>query len=426
MRRRIALLLPALLVVLLAVVASPATAPRENELFSPDETAIGDCEESSIACFRQAIGNLTWREGAPAAIELVRSEIGTGSRIENYCHSLAHQIGSVAFFRAGDDVAQAFAAGDNVCNSGYYHGVIQAAFDGLDDPESVEVLSDRAFDLCLETMGDGGERGGRLASYCAHGVGHGAMLAAKGSIARVLRVCDSLLSFPDSRIPPKELPDTDQAGYASTCANGAFMEAFGPTIETSYDEWARPGDPAYPCSIIPDRYARECFNTLVARLTPPDGDLNRVAEACLSIPGPRAGDCLIGYSTALSSELLAAPDPARRLLEGCRVALPWASQCIHSTIDALGNHYERAIDIAPYCAALPAGWPLSLCGRTIGWKIGPTRAGECRLLDEPLVAACELGARGEFIAGGLDPNPIYGDYPVDPVDAPWLADLRAP
>lgn len=420
------LFIPAAALSLAFVFTSLTASPRENALFAPDETTIDACNPSSLPCLRQAIGNVTWREGASAAIALVRAEIGTGSPIEQSCHALTHQIGSVAFFRAGDRVADAFIAGDNICNSGYYHGVIQAAFDGLERPDDFERLSDRAFELCRETLGDGDDLGTELASHCAHGVGHGAMLAARGSLSRVLLVCDSLLSFPESQIRPRPLPRQDLAGYAATCANGAFMEAFSPTNEMIYDEWSREGDLAFPCTVMPDRYARECYNTLVARLAQPDGSLERVADSCLAISGPRAGDCMIGYATALGNALLDAPDPGQQLLEGCRAALPWVSQCVHSTIDALGNHYERAIDIAPYCAALPAGWPLSLCGRTIGWKIGLARAGECRLLDEPLVAACQSGARGEFIAGGLDPNPIYGDYPVDPVDAPWLADLRAP
>ena len=421
------LLLPVALVVVL--VGLTLVAPREEAtaLFRPDNTALEECPPDSVRCISQALGNLTWQEGPAPAMAVVRDAFGTGTLIERACHSLTHKIGAAAYLRAGGSAKEAFSIGDNLCNSGYFHGVAQAAFAGIDGSDAA-ALVERAFEVCDDPSISGSPDAYQLASRCAHGVGHGAMLAANGRLAAVLQVCDGLLAFPGRADPNAARPTYDFGGFASTCANGAFMEAFSPTDGQVYDEWAREGDPLHPCTIMPDRYARECYTTLVARLGPLAGSLEGVPALCLLAPGPRAGDCLVGYATEFSSSIVGVADPGRALIAGCLRALPWLSQCIHATVDALGHHYETAREVAPYCGALPDGWLSALCARTIGWTIGNERRdpAECADLGPALASACALGTRDEVLPGGPVPDPLDADYPPDPAGSPWLAALGAP
>jgi hypothetical protein len=427
MRRRWLVSLPLLALLAAAFVGGRPGGLDGGSLFEPDATRLEECPPDSVACLGQALGNLAWSEGPESAMRQVRDAFGSGTLIERACHTLTHRIGAAAYLRTDGGAREAFSIGDNLCNSGYFHGVVQAAFFGLEGTDE-PALIERALEICTDGLANGDPAAYEIASRCAHGVGHGAMLAAKGRLSSVLRICDGLLSFPERRDPAVAPPAHDFGGFASTCANGAFMEAFSPTNGESYAEWARDGDPLHPCGLMPDRYARECYTTLISRLEPLAGSLDGVPALCRLAPGPRAGDCLVGYGTQLSSTIVGSVSPGAALLEGCRIALPWLSQCIHATIDALGHHYERAVEVAPYCAALPDGWLATLCGRTIGWTTGNERrdAIECDALPLRLVDPCRLGARTEIAPGGLLPDPIDADYPPDPDDAPWLAGIAAP
>jgi hypothetical protein len=428
MSRRFLLLAPLTLALAVAGLSSRSAEPA---LFTKDQTKIAECAPNDIRCFGQAFGNLAWDKGPMPALTTLRAEIGTGSAIEQGCHFISHRIGQAAYERANSGAREAFAAvgADNVCNSGYHHGVAQASFAKVLG-EDISAIADLAFDICadpdIEIVPDSNE----IAQRCAHGVGHGAMFAASGNIIAVLAVCDALVAFPKRApegIAPND-PRWERADFATTCANGAFMEVFSESTDTDYPDLERPGDLAYPCSVVPDRYAKDCYTVISGRIGMIAGTTEQVPPLCLKLPPVGIPRCLAGYGTQLSTELVGSADPGRDLLAGCLPAAPWFSQCVFATIDALGIHYESALAVEPFCAELPDGWLRQLCGRTIGWTVShQTRdATECSRLSVDLVESCSLGLEDKPIAGGLVSEGSQGDYPQDPAGAPWMRDLGLP
>ena len=415
------------MVVVIAASLSPAR-DDSSAFFTPDSTTLADCLPDDTRCAGQAFGNIAWEQGPLAALTAARSALGTGNAIEADCHSIAHKIGAAAYLRAGQNVQEAFdVSGDNLCNSGYYHGVAQAAFAEIRG-EDIPAIVDRAFEICQDEQIDNDPVARELAERCAHGVGHGAMFAASGSLVAVISVCDGLLSFPErvtAGADPASVGD-DKSAFATTCASGVFMEAFGSGAGVEYPLWERAGDLAYPCSAIPERYARECYTVLVSRFSKTAASTAEVAELCLRLPAAGIARCLAGYATQLSSSLIGAPDPGRAMIDGCLLALPWFSQCMSATLDMLGVHYESSRLVEPYCASLAEGWPRRLCGRTIGWTLSHRRGdeAECRVLAADLIEPCLLGLQNQPLDGGPLPEPRQGDYPADPLDSPWLQDLQ--
>ena len=425
MNRRLLLLLPLALVLAVAGLSSRSAEPA---LFTKDQTKLAECAPNDSRCAGQAFGNIAWDQGPVSALAMLRTEIGSGSAVERGCHFIAHRIGQAAYERANGSAREAFAAvgADNICNSGYHHGVAQASFAKVLG-EDISAIADLAFEICadpdIEIVPDSNE----IAQRCAHGVGHGAMFAASGSIIEVLRVCDALVIFPDRApdgIAPND-PRWERADFATTCANGAFMEVFSESTDTDYPDLERPGDLAYPCSVVPDRYAKDCYNVISGRIAAIAGTTEQIAPLCLKLPRVGIPRCLAGYGTQLSTELVGSADPGRDLLAGCLPAAPWISQCVFATIDALGIHYESAVAVEPFCSELPAGWLRQLCGRTIGWTVShQTRdVTECSRLSADLVESCSLGLEDKPIAGGLVSAGSQGDYPEDPAGAPWMRDL---
>jgi hypothetical protein len=89
--------------------------------FRPDETRVTDCTDQR--CFQQAFGNIAYREGPKAALQLVDDVYGDGS--DPACHRVVHMVGAASLARYRGNVTRTLAAGTPTCWSGYYHGVLE-------------------------------------------------------------------------------------------------------------------------------------------------------------------------------------------------------------------------------------------------------------------------------------------------------------
>ena len=171
------------------------------------------------------------REDPRAALDRLRSEIETDDRLSRSCHALVHEIGRKAYHEYGD-VGEAMKYRDEVCNSGYLHGIIETKFS-----ESEDVFRD------MRTMCDEYRDGGFLGWQCNHGLGHGAMFYTANDLPRSLEMCDALgSSFANSN-----------------CANGVFMENFNADQKLHLSEFLKEGDPFYPCMDQAERHKTDCY-----------------------------------------------------------------------------------------------------------------------------------------------------------------------
>ena len=96
--------------------------------FKPDDTELADCTEQM--CNEQAYGNIAYRQGPKAALALVEEQFAGGA--DPNCHRIVHMIGAAALARNDGNVARTFAEGGSTCWSGYYHGVLERAFVGVE------------------------------------------------------------------------------------------------------------------------------------------------------------------------------------------------------------------------------------------------------------------------------------------------------
>ena len=136
------------------------------------------------------------------------------------CHPLVHDIGHAAYEKYGD-VAEAMKYQNEVCNSGYLHGIIERRFEESDD-----ILAD------VNSMCDPYRRGSYLGWQCYHGLGHGVMFYTSNDLPRSLEMCDALER------------DFDR----SNCANGVFMENFSADQKLHVSDYLKESDPFYPCA----------------------------------------------------------------------------------------------------------------------------------------------------------------------------------
>jgi hypothetical protein len=233
--------------------------------FVPDGTQLTDC--SDAACFQQAFGNISYREGPKPALALANRLYDHGA--DPACHRVSHFIGAAALLRFNGNVARALAAGDATCWSGYYHGVLERA---LVKAKSLQpaALAKVSRPLCANrTIRP-------IVLYgCLHGLGHGLMIATGLNLPIALDVCGRLGRWWDR----------------DACRGGVFME----NLSTSYgfhSAWLRADDPIYPCNWVARAAKHRCYLNVTTRILPfVDDDWTKTATTCARVQRDFVDEC---------------------------------------------------------------------------------------------------------------------------------------
>lgn len=147
-----------------------------------------------------------------AALAMVRERLEWDAALESECHGIVHQIGHEAYAKYGFDGALSYE--DDLCGSGYIHGVVESHLDRVRDIVAA-----------LPTVCDPGSL------KCFHGIGHGLMHKLDDDLQRSVSLCGTF-SRPEQRI---------------TCAEGAFMEVFDSETRFHPSRYLKEDDPLFPC-----------------------------------------------------------------------------------------------------------------------------------------------------------------------------------
>jgi mono/diheme cytochrome c family protein len=310
--------------------------------FKPDDTKIEDCKETDVHCFEQAFANISYNDGPKTALDKFDQDIKTPGPIERDCHRIAHAIGAGALSHFHGSVGQAFVAGRPSCTSGYYHGILERAFLGVDQSK----LGQAARKFCSDRKIRTSEF---IAYQCVHGLGHGLMIYTGYDLPVSLHTCDKL-----------------QQGDQLSCTGGVFMENY----QSSYgvtSRWLKAKDLIYPCNSVAEKYKYYCYDLVTARILPKvNYDWKKAAAWCRRSEPRWIPVCFesMGRDASGFTRL----DPAK-ILRICRVAGNMARECIYAA--AVDMTYT---DVSPrrarvLCNTAPAA-TRSYCWTGIGEMLG--------------------------------------------------------
>jgi mono/diheme cytochrome c family protein len=310
--------------------------------FKPDDTKIEDCKETDFHCFEQAFANISYNDGPKTALDKFDQDIKAPGPIERDCHRIAHAIGAGALSHFHGSVGQAFVAGRPSCTSGYYHGILERAFLGVDQSK----LGQAARKFCSDRKIRTSEF---IAYQCVHGLGHGLMIYTGYDLPLSLHTCDKL-----------------QQGDQLSCTGGVFMENY----QSSYgitSRWLKAKDLIYPCNSVAEKYKYYCYDLVTARILPKVNYNWKKAAAWCRRSEPRwIPVCFesMGRDASGFTRL----DPAK-ILRICRVAGNMARECIYAA--AVDMTYT---DVSPrrarvLCNTAPAA-TRSYCWTGIGEMLG--------------------------------------------------------
>ncbi len=234
----------------------------------------GDIEQGSEKIFSDdiSLGVHLKKYGVKETItslRLLESKLGS-------CHQAAHRAGHIGYKMFGD---KAFVEYGPECQSGYYHGVLEAYF----QEHGTENIKDSVDSLCK------GSNNSFFEHQCVHGIGHGLEAWANYELLDALAACDQLSRRQDS------------------CWGGVFMENLAaqlsgpvesgkltPVGETDVHvtKYLKNDDPLYPCDFVEDKYKNSCYFLQTSRMMQIFGvDFKKIAESCGTAPEIYQGSC---------------------------------------------------------------------------------------------------------------------------------------
>ena len=351
--------------------------------FKPDDTELADCTEQM--CNEQAYGNIAYRQGPKAALALVEEQFAGGA--DPNCHRIVHMIGAAALARNDGNVARTFAEGGSTCWSGYYHGVLERAFVGVESFDA-DSLGAKSRALCSDRQ----VRASSWLSYqCLHGLGHGLMITTGYRLPLSLDVCRRLAT------------DWDR----TSCKGGVFMENF----VTSYggqSPWVRDGDPLYPCDWVAEGDKYTCYQQATTRIIRVVGlDWEKIAQTCAGAEPNWIDTCFGSFGQNASVQGFRKPEA---IVATCSVARPYGGEqeCLRYAAMDIAGTYSGGKEAAALCE-MSAVDLRGDCYEAIGQMLrylrstNAERRTECRALtsDERHVSRCIAGTAKTATIPGL-------------------------
>lgn len=141
--------------------------------------------------------DLLKESGVQTSFAYIREQLEVNSPLARDCHPLLHQLGH-ASFDYYDGFERAMEVADELCNSGYVHGLIEANF------ESSQTIDEALNSSCTDYTENFKQW------QCFHGVGHGIMYTIAKDHIKSIEYCKQLKS----------------EFAAKSCINGVLMEEF--------------------------------------------------------------------------------------------------------------------------------------------------------------------------------------------------------
>jgi cytochrome c553 len=303
---------------------------NQSFAFKPDNTTVASCEQSNKPfCFRQAFGNLAYKEGPQTALAELAKDDKSITGVHADCHQISHWVGHAGLEYYKNDAGKALSHGAMTCNSGYYHGVMQLAFAGL--PKSAVVQ--KAKTICNAPAVNTSDF---LLYQCVHGLGHGLMIYSGDDLPWSLKTCHKLLN------------QFDQI----SCTGGVFMQNLDTTMGVS--RYLSTKNPIYPCNIVEEVDKYYCYLQVTSRILSLDGySWTKTASWCRKAEKGWVETCFESYGRDASGSTEYHPKDTVRI---CKEAGKNATGCIYGASRDYANNYAGDQDSVSICTASPVAW----------------------------------------------------------------------
>lgn len=192
------------------------------------------------------------------------------------CHPLVHFLGREGY-KKEHNVKTLYAKDRSVCDSGFYHGVMEQLFEEKDIPLFKE-SDTKIVDVMKSACGQKTDYEIPIRySACIHGVGHALMFISNDDLPKSLEHCRILTKDQGRR----------------TCYGGVFMENAGSVTNPYHiSKYLKKDDPLYPCNWVGVKSEATCYQyqaLYFAKIT--NNDWKKTSELCDTEPEKYKGNC---------------------------------------------------------------------------------------------------------------------------------------
>lgn len=250
-----------------------------------------------------------------------------------HCHQEAHYLGQEAYKRK-KDIRKVFSESSYACLGGLFHGAVEGYF--IEKNIQVGSGNDQQIAAQVPKICGKKEEYERTQDFteCNHGMGHALMFLTDDDLIRALKLCDTL-------------PNGNQQ---SLCYTGAFMQNADGTANSEHpSKYLKEGDPLYTCTLLEEKYLNQCYT--YAALTKTQADVVASANVCRQVPEKYQKDCFntVGRDRTmfsanpqeLKSECLKIPEP------------PFSAECFNGAAYNLVVRFNYTSSIPQnFCKAL--------------------------------------------------------------------------
>jgi hypothetical protein len=311
-----------------AALAQQSTPPASS---LPAAQEIKSCLNNlrGAECLDQLFGEALKQHSTLELMQLIQRLEKEDPEIRRDCHPVVHAIGRETY-RIKGNIHESFAACDQTCHSGCYHGSVERFLRGENlyaqvgkHPSTAE-LKQKAALACDPELPV------RLRFQCLHGLGHALMFFSRYQLLSSLQACDGL---------PEDWS-------RSSCYGGVFMENVFNATPESRD--LSPTDYHYPCNKLAAQYRSECYVMQTSRMTEMGLGTERIFEEC-----DRAGEyrrqCMLSVGRDLSNDVrlsnsLATAQKCQLVSGDSRLA------CMQGVVYALIDNTWDGRYALPFCA----------------------------------------------------------------------------
>jgi hypothetical protein len=246
------------------------------------------------------------------------------------CHPIVHAVGRETF-RLKGTIHDSFAACDQTCHSGCYHGSVERFLRGDDSysesykhPSQAE-LKQKAKAACDTNTPL------RLRYQCLHGLGHAILFFSAYELQSSLDICDALAD----------------SWSRSSCYGGVFMENV--SNATNEKKNFSPTDYHAPCNQLADQYRQECYVMQTSRMMEMGLSTQQMLEECAKA-GPYRAACTQSIGRDLSND--ARVGKTRSAAQKCELARDDNRlACMEGVVYALVDNSWDGRYAMPFCAA---------------------------------------------------------------------------
>jgi len=347
----------------------------------PAAQAIKSCLNNirGAECLDQLFGEALKQHSTLELMQLIQRLENEDPEIRRDCHPVVHAIGRETY-RIKGNIHDSFAACDQTCHSGCYHGSVERFLRGeklyaeVGRHPSTAELKQKAALACDPKLPV------RLRFQCLHGLGHALMFFSRYQLLPSLQACDAL---------PEDWS-------RSSCYGGVFMENVFNATPESRD--LSPIDYHYPCNKLAHQYRSECYVMQTSRMTELGLATERIFEEC-----DRAGEyrrqCMLSVGRDLSNDVRLGN--SRETAQKCqRVSGDSRLACMQGVVYALIDNTWDGRYALPFCTTFTQPNDQNSCVRlsveylTDTFEKSPAEiAGECaKHLPQPAHCA-ELASR---------------------------------